>query len=160
MSNIFEITLLRFTHDEDCTGGLLYLDDKFSCFTVEDQPQTFKVVNETRIPQGTYRIKKREVLSGLTQVYRNTRDWFDWHLELQDVPHFEYVYIHNGVDDDSSSGCIIIGDNIMSEKGGNFKVGNSKKCFERIWKQISEEMGNGKEVYITIKDEQFLVNPF
>ena len=153
-------TLIRFQDTGSATGGLLFDQEmNFVCFTTEDQYQENKIMHETRIPADTYAILKRKELSGMTRKYRETRDWFDWHLELQNVPDFKYVYLHNGVDSDSSSGCIIIGDGLL-DKYPEFQVWNSKKCFERVWKEISEYLELGYEVTITIKDEDYLKQPF
>ena len=155
-----EYTLQRYTSTQEATAGLLFDNEmNFTCHIVEDQRQDVKVQDETRIPAGTYQIKNREVLSGMTKRYRETRDWFDWHLELQSVPNFQYVYIHNGVDSDSSSGCLICGNGVL-DKYPEYQVTDSKKCFERVWKEISELLDQGYEVYITIRDEDYLKQPF
>jgi len=160
MNNEVTYTLVRFHDTGSATGGILYDNDmNFLCFTVEDQYQEEKVMHETRIPAGVYSVKKRKALSPMTKRYRATRDWFDWHLELQDVPNFEYVYLHNGVDSDSSSACIIVGEGLL-DKYPEFQVWNSKVCFERVWKEMSDYLENDYDVYIEIKDESYIKQPF
>ena len=95
-----KLELKRFSAQSDTTLGLMFLDGEFECFTLEDEYRAEKIKGETRIPEGTYKVAKREVLSGLTKKYREKYPWFDFHFMLHDVPGFQYVYIHIGNDDD------------------------------------------------------------
>jgi hypothetical protein len=103
------LQLKRIANGPNSTLGYLTVEGGFMGFTLEDQYQEVKVKHETRIPAGRYQIKFREVPSPMTQRYRQRFDWFNWHLELQDVKGFDNVYIHIGNDDDDTSGCILVG---------------------------------------------------
>ena len=149
-----ELELLRLNDNGDSTTGVLRRDFKFECYTLEDQFQQSKISGETRIPAGRYEIKFREVLSGLTQTYRNKYDWFTWHLELQDVPGFQYVYIHIGNDDDDTDACILVGDSQSSN--ANMQrgfIGHSRNAFKRLYLELSRTLNSGQKVFITIFDE-------
>tara|TARA_R100001509_G_scaffold160834_1_gene129132 strand:- start:16 stop:519 length:504 start_codon:yes stop_codon:yes gene_type:complete len=133
------LTLYRFSESPDSTIGLLYEGKYFNCFTLEDQSQKIKVDGETRIPEGLYQIKQRKVLSGLTKKYRAKYPWFDYHFMLQDVPNFNYVYIHVGNDDDHTDGCILVGDRVKSNKVDDINnLGSSTPAFERLYKRMKE----------------------
>ena len=55
-----KLEVLRFADDGESTLGILFIGGKFECFTVEDQEQKGeKVMNETRVPDGTYDVKLR-----------------------------------------------------------------------------------------------------
>ena len=57
-----KLEVLRFSSEEDSTSGILFDVTKgreFLCYTLEDQYQTKKVMQETRIPAGEYEIKYR-----------------------------------------------------------------------------------------------------
>lgn len=59
---------------------------------------------------------KTAILSGKYEVIVNVSNRFKRYLPLLlNVPGFDGIRIHNGVDETSSSGCIIVGKN--SEKG-------------------------------------------
>ena len=77
-----KLELKRFSSQSDTTLGLLFVDGEFECFTLEDEYREEKVKGETRIPAGTYKVEKREVLSGLTKKYRSKYPWFDYHFML------------------------------------------------------------------------------
>jgi len=103
------LRLERFVSDNEATCGLLFLDEVYQCFTLEDQYQAVKVRNETRIPAGTYEIRLRNV-GGMTKRYQ--KRFPDIHrgmLWLQEVPNFKWIYFHIGNKDDNTSGCILVG---------------------------------------------------
>ncbi len=44
-----DLVVLRYNSEEDYTDGLLFVDDKFECYTIEDEERAQKVYGETRI---------------------------------------------------------------------------------------------------------------
>jgi|TARA_B110000503_G_C7014034_1_gene356944 hypothetical protein len=147
-----KLELKRFSGQKDSTLGLLFLDGLFACFTLEDEYRDIKVKGETRIPAGTYKVEKRKVDSGLTQKYKDKYSWFDYHFMLQDVPNFNYVYIHVGNDDDHTDGCLLVGDGVLSNLSTeNNNLNTSAQAYERIYKQMSK---SSSPIEIVISDEK------
>ena len=133
-----KLTLARFSGQSTSTLGLLFVDNSFECFTLEDEERVVKIKGETRIPEGVYQVKKREVLSGLTKKYRDRFDFFDYHFMLQDVPGFEYVYIHIGNDETNTDGCLLVGDGVKSNRfDEKNNLQSSTSAFERLYKRLS-----------------------
>lgn len=152
-----ELKLHRLNTDGDSTVGILHLDSKFNCYTLEDEARKIKIKGETRIPAGRYEIKYREVLSGMTVRYRERYKWFKWHLELQDVPGFENIYIHIGNDDDDTDGCILVGNTQNSNVGMlNGFVGQSRNAFQSLYEKVSLRLEGGERVFITVFDEDWI----
>jgi hypothetical protein len=126
-------------------------DGIHECFIVEDEKRSIKVRGETRIPAGRYRIKYREVLSEKTIKYRAKYPWFKWHIELQSVPGFQFVYIHIGNTEKDSDGCLLANTSVNMDTG----VGSgSTAAFQKLYKKICPLLDADKEVWITINDEQ------
>ncbi len=142
-----KLILKRNKNNGDTTLGIIQ-DNFIRMYSLEDEPRKVKVKGETRIPAGTYELKYREVLSPLTKKYRNRFPWFKWHLELQDVPGFDYVYVHIGNDDDDTDACILVG-----EKSGNWKIWNSTDAFTRFYHYVAGAFAAGERVFISILDE-------
>ena len=59
-----KLEVLRFSSQSDSTNGLLFnvTEGKrtFLCYTLEDEYREEKIMGETRIPAGTYRITLRK----------------------------------------------------------------------------------------------------
>jgi len=96
------------------TVGKMFIDDVYVCDTFEDvnrdlnkdgdltDPGEEKVYSKTCIPVGTYK------------VIVNTSNRFKRLLPLLlNVPSFDGIRIHNGINETSSSGCIIVGKNTI-----------------------------------------------
>ncbi len=141
-----EIDVAHFKNGDDFSLGTLFVDMKLDCFTLEDEKRTVKVWGETRIPDGTYTIKLRTV-GGMHTKYSKQYPWHKGMLWLQDVPGFEYVYIHVGNTDDDTAGCILVGDTVNIHG----RLLESKPAYERLYKLIIAAMGRGEAVTINIQ---------
>ena len=138
-----EILVKRLYRKSEYTIGKMFVDGVYFCDTVEDCDRgltqamseekilAIKVYGKTAIPTGRYKV---------TLTYSPK---FKKTLPLiNDVNGFAGIRIHNGVNADSSLGCIIVGENKI--KGG---VINSRVTMERLM----AKMRGQKEIYITIE---------
>jgi len=148
-----KLDLYRFVSESNYSYGILMIDGQVEAFTLEDEHRSQKVKGETRIPMGTFEVKHREVLSGLTKKYRKY-DWFTWHLQLQDVPGFNYVYIHKGNYDTNTDGCILVANTCdLTPNDDRGFIGESTDCFKKVYHRVSEALINGEKVTISIYDK-------
>lgn len=141
----------RFNRGSDSTLGMLSIDGVFHSFTCEDEERHKKVTNETAIPKGTYEIKLRDE-GGMTKRYANTfPKLHKGMLWLQDVPGFEWVYIHIGNTDDHTSGCILVGYSAsLDTLNGGGTIGRSAQAYENLYKKAVAAIESGEPVNITI----------
>ena len=117
-----EILLKRIAKKNLYTIGKLYIDGVYFCDTIEDKDRglsqsmsleeikKIKVPNETAIPTGTYNV----TLNVVSPKFKD-RAWakpYEGKVpRILNVPGFEGVLIHPGTDQNSTSGCIILGKN-------------------------------------------------
>lgn len=146
------LELLRYSDNEESTTGLLKVNGKFFCYTIEDEYRDVKVKGETRIPEGTYKIDLRNE-GGLTQKYAQKFPGIHkGMLWLRNVPNFQYIYIHVGNTDDNTDGCILVGDSVNNNTIADGFIGSSRPAYTRLYKAIISAMETGEDVEITIKD--------
>jgi hypothetical protein len=148
------ISVVRYFDDGETTLGLLFFDSDFYCYTLEDAFREVKVKGKTRIPKGTYNLDFYKTVTPLTEKYRKTRDWFDFHLHIQDVPNFTNVYIHSGSDHTHTEGCLLIADSILSSNQER-TIFNSRKTYERFYKKIKKLRQNNVNVRVKLFDEDW-----
>jgi len=143
--------LLRYSDNGDDTTGLLFIDGVFACYTIEDEHRNVKIAGETRIPEGEYEIGFREEESPMTEKYRKDYpDIFDYHLQLLEVPGFQFIYIHVGNTDEDTMGCILLNDSMNNNQIQKGRGGFSRNAFKRIYPKIWKALKTGEQVKIKI----------
>ena len=150
-----KLKLTRLNSGTDSTIGSLCIDQGLSTtdtyFTCEDEFRAVKVENETRIPSGTYEIKLRNE-GGMTKRYANRfPDIHRGMLWLQDVPNFEWVYVHLGNTDEDTAGCILVGYSCSIDAiSGGGTIGRSTEAYKDLYKKVVAAMDSGEKVTIEI----------
>ncbi len=150
------LTVLRYSDDGSTTIGLLYLNGFFYCYTLEDTKRDEKIAGITRIPAGRYELDFIRYETELTKKYRKIfPDWFNYHLEIKNVPGFQGIYMHSGGDHEDTNGCLLVSDN-LNISGDNKFLTNSKNTFKRLYTYLSGEIESGTKVRIIIRDEAWI----
>ena len=145
-----KLDVVRTQFGADATNGLLFVDGKFECFTLEDEVRDVKKYAESAIPLGEYEIKFRTV-GGFDAKY-TSRYGADWHkgmLELQNVPNFQYILIHTGNTDEHTAGCLLVGETQQDlEKGKDGFVGGSGDAYKKMYPKVRDALLAGEKVTI------------
>jgi hypothetical protein len=148
------LTILRYLDDGETTLGLIFLRNKFFAYTLEDTHNEVKVAKKTRIPAGVFPIDFYRIETDLTKKYRRIYgDWFDYHLEIKDIPNFQNVYIHVGNTHENTDGCILIADGVSA--GTSKSLQYSRNAYERFYKTISALLKSNEPVTIQILNEDW-----
>jgi len=140
-----EIKVKRYHETKDFTIGKLFVDGVSYGETLEDEGRDVKVMHETRIPTGTYKIKLR-TFGGHHEKYKvKFPESHKGMLWLQDVPGFKDILIHIGNTDDDSSGCILVGKDYA-----NGVLKRSTMAYIDLYKKAAESAEKG-ELSITVE---------
>ena len=146
-----KLEVIRYHTSDDYTLGML-LDvtegRKFLCYTLEDEYREEKVMHETRIPAGTYKITLRTVGGFHGRYEKKYGSMHKGMLWVRDVPGFEYILIHTGNTDEHTSGCLLVG-NSSDYKGF---IGSSVNAYKRVYPGIADALESGEDVEITYTD--------
>lgn len=147
------LTVLRYSDDKTTTVGLLYLNGFFYCYTLEDTYREVKLAKETRIPAGKYTLDFNRHDTDLTLKYRKRYpEWFQYHLEIKQVPNYTGVYIHNGGNHTHTAGCLLVSDS-LSIDGSEKTLTNSRETFRRLYTYLKTEIEKGTPVRVILRDE-------
>lgn len=95
-----QLKLVRDIFKPDRTLGNFFADDKFICYTLEDQVRVEgeKVHGKTAIPVGIYKVKLT-----FSKKFQKVLP------EILDVPGFKGVRIHGGNRPEDTLGCPLVG---------------------------------------------------
>ena len=151
-----KLEVLRISSQKDSTNGILFditNGRKFLAYTLEDEYRDEKVMSETRIPSGTYKITLRTVGGFHSRYEAKYGDFHKGMLWVRDVPGFEYILIHTGNTDEHTAGCLLVGssqnENLTKKNGF---IGASTTAYKRIYPPIAKALEKGEEVTITYID--------
>lgn len=133
----------------------IYVDDKYICDGIEDMDRMLdqnmevkqilkiKVPNKTAIPIGKYKLTLN-IESPTFKKYKYYTDFCKAKLpRVLNVPGWDGILIHRGVDEKNSAGCLIVGYNKI--KG---KVINSQEAFEKLYNILKTANNKGENIYI------------
>ncbi|WP_209331852.1 DUF5675 family protein [Lunatimonas salinarum] len=148
------VTVMRYLDDGQTTLGLLFLKNRFFAYTLEDAHRDSKLAGKTRIPEGTYPLELNRVETPLTQRYRNRFAWFDYHIEIMQIPNFSRVYIHIGNSHADTEGCILIADGVNAADPQKM-ITHSRLAFERFYKTLHPMLDQGEKLTIQVLDEDW-----
>jgi hypothetical protein len=134
------IVLKREIFKDNLTHGILFVNDKFECYTLEDTDRNLenggvKVQNKTAIPKGTYKVtidfsnrfQKRMML-------------------LLKVPQFTGIRIHAGNVETETEGCVLLGQTRNKDS-----IGNSRLAVDKLFNQVELAINNKEQVEIKIE---------
>jgi hypothetical protein len=155
--------LQRYSDNGDDTLGLMFSGEEYNLslagYTLEDEKRIVKVKGETRIPAGKYELKLRKVDSPLTLKYRNRFHWFTYHIQIMEVPNFNYVYVHIGNNDEDTDACVLIGDSTNNNMIVPGFIAKSSPAYERWYVRHRDHLEAGNQAFIEIRDEDWIVRP-
>lgn len=155
----------RYSDDGDSTLSLLFkviqmgTDKKLHWFAdvLEDEFREEKIAKETRIPAGIYKLAIREQLTPLTEKYRKRYPgWFEFFIEVLNVPNFKYIYLHSGITDDWTDGCLLLALN-RTRSNGKQSLVDSPQGMKKFYDEVYQYLKEGKEVIYEIRDENHLL---
>ena len=159
------LEVIRFSSGTDSTNGILFetiqqgneidgifKQKKFLAYTLEDEKRDKKILGETRIPEGVYKMGLRKTGGYHARYSKRFPHIHIGMLHVLDVPGFEYILVHCGNTDEHTAGCLLVGD---SQENNQIKkdgfIGRSVQAYKRIYPRIASALERGEEVKITYK---------
>lgn len=149
------LTLERRYKKQDYTIGILYVNGKFFCNTIEDtdrglsdsdsieQIRKKKVYAKTAIPTGRYKVSMNTVSPKFSRKEYYRKFCGGRLPRILNVKGFDGILIHRGVNASSTAGCIIVGRNTVK-----CAVTDSQECFEGLYKLLDEASKQGENIEI------------
>ena len=150
----FEV--VRIHTSDDFTSGILYKIEnnkkEFLCYTLEDEAREVKVMHETRISAGSYKLTLQKAGRYHTK-YKSKfadkgADWWQGSILVNDVPKFTGILWHIGNRQSATSGCLLVG---LDQQFTDW-VGRSTDAFVKIYPIVRDAILNQDEVWVDYID--------
>jgi hypothetical protein len=146
------VKVRRYSSQSVTSLGLVHFDDEFQHHTIEDKYRKEKVKGETRIDAGVYALGLQELVTPMTERYRNKFDWFDLHLHVKDVPNFSGIYIHIGNTQKDSEGCLLVGNTANNNRIEAGRITRSTEAYKEFYLKVYPLLKAGKKINIEYID--------
>ena len=149
-----ELQLHRYKTNQLGTQGLLLINNKYFCHTLE-LPWLNNKTYVSCIIAGRYKlIQRTESGKAKRQKYfykgrplENIMS--NGMIEISGIPGRSMILIHKGNSTNDIQGCVLIGENIITYPSSS-RVHTSQKAYERFYPIVMGELLKGKDVYIDI----------
>lgn len=133
-----KLLLERFGFGRTSTLSEFWVDTTLAAFAIEDERRKVKVAGETCIPTGTFHVKLRTEGGMHPKYAARFGDMHKGMLWLQDVPGFEYVYLHTGNRESQSDGCPLIATTPIVLPSGEFEASESERAYRKVYPKIAD----------------------
>lgn len=144
--------VIWFSHNENDSIGLLFIDGVFQHYIVGDEPRDQKVKGETRIRAGIYPLKLRTI-GGFHQRYsRKFPTIHEGMIWITETPEFEFLLYHIMNDEGDTDGCVGGGDQANNNQIGPAFVGASSAAYERTYPKLLEYVKTNPKPILEVID--------
>lgn len=144
-----KLEVIRYQFGEHATMGMLIINGKFNCYTLEDTNRKKKQAGITCIPDGEYNVALRPV-GGFYQRFLAKYGSLvkPGMLHVENVPNFEYILIHPGNYPKNTEGCLLLG---QTSAPLTPMIGSSVNAWKPAYLEISKALIDGEKVIIEYK---------
>lgn len=146
-----QLTVHRYSDQNDSTLGLLFVDGWFECYTIEDRFREKKVWGKTRIPEGKYEIELKKQ-SRFDKKYEKRIRNYKGMLHILNVPNYKGVLIHIGNTAEDTAGCLLVGNRVNNNNCEKGMIYDSTSAFKTLYRKVVDELEYGGEVTIEFVD--------
>ncbi len=143
--------LLRYSSKSKTTLGVLLINNKFQCYTLEDRYRKEKVYGETRISAGTYELALRNY-GGHFDRYTEKYEGHKGMIQVKEVPNFTDILIHIGNYSEDSHGCILVGSSANNNVKKKGQISASTEAYLDLYFKILPVLESREKVLLNIID--------
>ena len=127
--------IIRIAEGKNSTLSQLYINGIFQCYLLEDKIRAIKVMRETAIPTGNFKLKLN-TWGAMNIAYE--RDFKTTHkgmIEIDSLPNFKSVYIHIGNTISETAGCPLTGFGFQLVNS-DYQVTQSKTAYSMVYPKL------------------------
>ena len=142
--------IIRVAQGKNSTLSHLYIDGIFQCFLLEDKIREKKIMKQTAIPEGIFKLSLN-TWGGMNKTYfPKYGPIHKGMIEIANLPTFASVYIHIGNTIEQTEGCPLVGLSWI-KKEGDFQVLQSVDAYKQVYRKLYD-VATGKDNQIEISN--------
>ena len=144
------VKIVRVAQGKQSTLSHLYIDGIFQCYLLEDKIRADKITKQTAIPTGDYQLIVNTWGSMNTKYKSIMGKVHEGMIEIDQLPNFDYVYIHIGNTYSQTAGCPLTGLGFEFYYG-DYQVTQSRKAYDLVYPKLLK-IAQSKESQIRIEN--------
>ena len=142
--------IIRVAQGKNSTLSHLYIDGIFQCFLLEDKIRAVKIMKQTAIPEGIFKLRLN-TWGGMNKMYfQKYGPIHKGMIEIAELPTFSAVYIHIGNTIEHTAGCPLVGLSYI-KKDGDYQVLQSVDAYKQVYRKLYE-VATGKDNQIEVSN--------
>lgn len=146
------IKLNRVAQGKQSTLSMLYIDQIFECYILEDAVRPEKIKHETCIPEGSYILALNRRAGMNTRYQKDYPQLHQGMVEVTGIQEYSLVFFHTGNAHTDTSGCLLVGDSFKMVDG-DYRVEASVKAYRKVYPQFVKCIRQG-EVEIVVQNHR------
>ena len=140
-----KIKVIELFSTNEETISAVFIDNKYICYSLEDEQRDKKVHGETRIDAGIYTVTLRTEGGHHNRYLKKFgANFHRGMLHVREVPNFKWILIHIGNDDDDTDGCLLVG---LDHNNKDF-ISSSTSDYKIFYPIVAKALVNGENVTI------------
>jgi hypothetical protein len=146
--------IIRVAQGKNSTLSHLYLNKVFQCYLLEDKIREVKILKETAIPTGTFKLRLNTT-GGMNVMYQTLYPGtHKGMIEIYGIANYHNVYIHTGNTIKHTAGCPLCGFGFQFING-DYQVIQSKDSYKMIYPKLLAIANNASNKIIIENNFQF-----
>ena len=146
----------RLFRNPEETIGIMSLENRILCHTLEDEKRLVKVYGETRIKAGTYKLRRRQYGTHHELYGKRFPTIHKGMIEICDVPEFNDILIHILNYENQTDGCIGVGSGDWISQTNRYSIKASERAYRYIYTILMTNIiERPNDCFIKIIDEAF-----
>jgi hypothetical protein len=145
----------RILKHNESTAGVFSIEKNPIGWIVEDIERPVKIPKITGISSGEYPLGICKVLTPLTVKHRANKayeGWFDFHIQVLNVPNFQGIFFHIGNTSKDTDGCQV-GGKTLGFKDNELFSPESAVLMKEFYGEVYPLLEKGWEVKYIITNE-------
>tara|TARA_R110000850_G_scaffold105168_1_gene216062 strand:- start:189 stop:944 length:756 start_codon:yes stop_codon:yes gene_type:complete len=147
------LNLIRSSDDGVTTIGMLYLNEEFFCYTLEDSGIDESSRAAVQIPAGNYGVELDHQPNSFAERFEQLYpDWYTAPLKFTGVNKFTSVWIQNEVDELPGQASIVVTNDLQVSDADAF-LKSSRDTFKTLYVRLRSALEQGTKVRVIVKSE-------
>lgn len=147
------LNLLRTSDDGSTAIGMLYINEDFFCYTLEDSGVDESLRAAVQIPPGNYGVELDHQPNSFTEKFEQLYpDWYTAPIKFTGVNRFTSVWLQNEIDELPGQASIVVTNDLQVSDADAF-LKSSRETFKTLYVRLRSALEQDTKVRVIVKSD-------